>query len=217
MKILVCLAALFILSTAAPGAWEDDPGYRAYLAMIYGPYAETAARGRNGFGGNRVGTSGTGASNCDREELNKNDVISQKFMDDHICLLRYYPPSDLVAFCREFRPSQPLYQVMLLSPNGIKQLRIDLLGHQKDFYNDRFLFSPLHPVPSQIHYTTDQYYNFIYCEQSQGTWIAKQKSGRYQQYVPRGKVDNPEGIYQIYHGCAPVGEEYPGFRHPGSC
>ena len=211
MKILLCLAALFILSTAAPGAWEDDPGYRAYLVMIYGPY------GTSGLGGNRVGKSGTGTSACDHQELNENDVIHQKFMDDHICLVRFSPPSDLVAFCRDFRPREPLYQVMLLTSHGIRQLRDDLLGHQKDFYNDRYLFSPLRKGLSLIHYTTDQYYNFIYCEQSEGTWIAKQKSGRYQQYVPRGKKDYPEGIYQIYHGCAPVSEGYPGFSHPGTC
>ena len=212
MKILLCLAALFILGTAAPGAWEDDPGYRAYLIMIYGPYTETAARG-----GNKVGTSGTGASVCDRQKLNENDVIHQKFMDDHICLARYSAPSDLVAFCREFRPSKPLYQVMLLSTDGIKQLRNDLHGHQRDFYNDRFLFRPLNTGESLIHYTTDQVYSFIYCEKSQGTWIAKLKNYRHQQYIPRGQFDEPEGIYQIYHGCPPVGEEYPGFSHPGSC
>ena len=211
MKILLCLAALFILGTAAPGAWEDDPSYRAYLIMIYGPYTETAARG-----GNKVGTSGTGASVCDRQKLNENDVIHQKFMDDHICLTRYSHPTDLVAFCREFRPSKPVYQVMLFGPEGLKQLRKDLLGHQNDFYNDRFKFKPLGPAISTIHYTLGSSDTFIYCEQSHGTWIGKLKAGRYQQYVPRGKDENPEGLYQIYHGCPPV-EVYPGFSQPGSC
>ena len=206
MKILMCLAALFILSTAAPGAWEDDPGYRAYLAMIYGPWAETAARGR----------SAVGADACDRGTLNANDVISQKFMDDHICLVRKSPPKDLPAFCRDFRRGQPKYQVMLLGTNSIKQLRYDLIRHQNDFYNDRSKFRPLNPGVGQVHYTTDQPYTFIYCELIRGRWIGRQKTGRYQQYIPIGTAGNPQGVYKIYHGCPPV-VSYPGFSQPGSC
>ena len=201
MKILLCLAALFILSNAAPGAWEDDPGYRAYLAMIYGPYAQTAARGD---------------SACDHGTLNANDVISQKFMDDHVCLFRNSPPNDLPAFCRDFRPSQPLYQVMLLSANSIKQLRNDLKGHHNDFYNDRDRFRPLHEGASQVHYTTDQSYTFIYCELKQGKWNGQRKTGRYQQYIPIGTAGNLKGVYKIYHGCPPVTSR-PDFRQNGPC
>ena len=203
MKILVCLAALFILSTAAPGTWEDDPRYRASLAMIYGPYAETAARGR----------SVSGASACDSQTLKANDVISQKFMKDHICLFRNSPPIDFTAFCRDFRKGRPIYQVMLLSTDDMKQLHNDLKGHQMDFYNDRNLFRPR---TSKVHYTTDQPYTFIYCEQKQEKWIGCQKTGCYQQYVPKGTAGNPQGVYQIYHGCPPVTSR-PGFRQNGSC
>ena len=196
MKILVCLAALFILSTAA---WEDYPGYRAN-----DPYAETTI------------IKGSGDSACDRQTLNKNDFISQKFMDDHICLVRNSPPTDLVAFCRDFRPSQPLYQVMLLSTDGIKQLRNDLKGHQNDFYNNRSMFRPLDTGASKVHYTTDQSYTFIYCELSKGKWNGNRKIGPYQQYIPIGTVGNEHGVYQIYHGCPPV-DVYPGFSQPGPC
>ena len=206
MKILMCLATLFILSTAAPGAWEEDPRYRAYLAMIYGPGAETAARGR----------SATGADACDRGTLNANDVISQTFMDNHICLARKSPPEDFPAFCRDFRQGQPKYQVMLFSTSlrtpSIKQLRDDLRRHQNDFYNDRERFRPLNPGAGQVHYTTDHPYTFIYCEQIRGRWIGGQITG-YQQYIPIGTA---EGVYKIYHGCPPV-ESYPGFRQTGSC
>ena len=200
------MAALFILSTAAPGAWEDDPGYRAYLAMIYGPYAETAARGR----------SVSGASACDSQTLKANDVISQKFMKDHICLFRNSPPIDFTAFCRDFRKGHSIYEVMLLSTDDMKQLHNDLKGHQMDFYNDRNLLRPLKPGDSKVHYTTDQSYTFIYCELIRGRWIGRQTTGRYQQYIPKGTAGNPQGVYQIYHSCPPVTSR-PGFRQNGLC
>ena len=51
------------------------------------------------------------------------NVISQKFMDDHICLYRGSPPSNLKAFCKHFRKGQEIYQVMLLNTKDIKKLR----------------------------------------------------------------------------------------------
>ena len=174
-----------------------------YLA-IYGPYAESTV------------TEGSGDSACDRGKLNENDVISQKFMDDHICLVRNSPPNDLAAFCRDFREGQPKYQVMLLSPDGIKQLRNDLKGHQNELYNDRLMFRPILQGPSEIHYTTDKSFTYIYCERKQGRWNGKQKTDHYQLYIPQGTDRNPEGVYQIYHGCHPI-DFHPGFCKSGPC
>ena len=203
MKTLLCLAALFIITSAVPypGTQEDSLSYRAYLRMIYSPHAEIEERGD---------------SACDRSHLNKNDVISQKFMDDHICLYRRSPPSNLEAFCRDFRQGPPIYQVMLLDTDDIKTLRNDLINHQKDFYNDREGFRPLHPGVSLYHYTTGNRYNFIFCEENRGKWSAYRKSGFYQQYIPSGTCGKPEGIYKIYHGCPPV-KTCPGFRQNGNC
>ena len=176
----------------------------AVYLTIYGPYAESTVM------------KGSGDSACDHQTLNPNDVISQKFMDDHICLVRNSPPTDLVAFCSHFRQNQPLYQVMLLNTDDIKRLRHDLKGHQNDFYNDRDKFRPLHAGAGQVHYTTDQSYTFIYCELKQGKWNGKRKTGHYQQYIPKGTAGNPQGVYKIYHGCRPV-TSHPGFRQNGSC
>ena len=190
---LLCCTAVVILAV--------------YLAILYGPYAESTL------------TKGNGDSACDRQRpINTDDVISQKFMRDHICLVRKSPPNDLVAFCRDFRKGQsvPLYQVMLLSTDDIKQLRNDLMGHQGDFYNNRSMFRPLDTGASKVHYTTDQSYTFIYCELKQGKWNGKRKAGLYQQYIPKGTAGNPQGVYKIFHGCPPV-DVNPGFSQPGPC
>ena len=186
---LLCCTAVVILAV--------------YLA-IYGPYAESTVM------------KGSGDSACDRQTLNPNDYISQKFMDDHICLIRNSPPTDLVAFCSDFRQNQPLYQVMLLNTDDIKRLRRDLKGRQNDFNNDRDKFRPRHTGAGQVHYTTDQSYTFIYCELKQGKWNGKRKTGRYQQYIPIGTAGNQRVVYQIYHGCPPV-DVNPGFSQPGPC
>ena len=46
MKTLLCLAALFIITSAVPypGTEEDYLSYRAYLRMIYSPHAEIEER-----------------------------------------------------------------------------------------------------------------------------------------------------------------------------
>ena len=131
MKTVLCLAAIFIITSAAPyhGSWEDSTGNRAYLEMIYGPQAEMEVA--------------RGDAACIRFPPKANDVISRKFMRDHICLYRGRPPFDLDAFCRDFRQGPPRYQVMLLTNSNIRTLRNDLQSHQRDFYNDRYGLRPL--------------------------------------------------------------------------
>lgn len=157
------------------------------------------------------GKRGDGA--CVRQQLMEDDVISNKFMEDHICLIGTSAPTDLRAFCRDFRHGQPVYQVMLLEKEDIKRLRKDLKGHQEDFYNDRTKFRPLLKKESLVHYTTDGTYTFIYCDLNYKNWKAKRKSNEYLRYIPYG---TPKGIYKIYHGCHPV-QKYSGFRQLGSC
>ena len=233
MKILLCLAALVALTAAYPinAKWNphnpDIPSdlYAKYIPeeffeyLPYVPYGEQDEGATDLVGYkyyNVLLGKGSGDAACDRQTLNPNDVISQKFYNDHICLIRGSPPKDLTAFCRDFRQGPLIYQVMLLTTDDINRLRKDLQGHQNDFYNDRYLFRPLHPGAALAHYTTDGTYSFIYCEEKKGTWIGKLKSNRYQQYVPQGTAGNPKGVYQIYHGCPPV-VDYPGFKQDGTC
>ena len=229
MKTLLCLAALVVLTAAYPVAninwngWNPHiPSTRdLYVKYIPDIYLEYVLDGEKHEGapdlvGYNLLGKGSGDAACDRQTLNPNDVISQKFYNDHICLLRGSPPKDLTAFCRDFRQGPLIYQVMLLTTDDINRLRKDLQGHQNDFYNDRYLFRPLHPGAALAHYTTDGTYSFIYCEEKKGTWIGKLKSNRYQQYVPQGTAGNPKGVYQIYHGCPPV-VDYPGFKQDGTC
>ena len=161
-----------------------------------------------------VTASGSGDGACIHVWVRENDVISEKFMKDHICLIKNArsAPTDLEAFCRDFRPDQPKYQVMLLTSKDIAQLRNDLKGHQEDFHNDREKFRPLRKQASLVHYTTDNTYNFIYCEQTK-KWQGKRKGNEYLRYIPHGA---PEGMYKIYHGCPPV-RNYKGFRQSGPC
>lgn len=197
MKILLYLAALVTLGSAAYEPWERTFAY------------SEAERNRG---------TGAGAEVCDRLRLNANDVISQKFMKDHICLIRGTAPGNLEAFCRDFRKGPPVYQVLLLRQDELDQLRSDLTNHQNDFYNDRNMFRPLHSGYGLRHYTTDQPYSFIFCERPRGQsqWIGQLKSGYYQQYIPQGPVRKNERVYKIYHGCRPV-QQYPGFFEQGSC
>lgn len=162
-----------------------------------------------------VATGGRGDTACDRNihrRLEEDDVISEKFMKDHICLIRKDRPKNLEAFCSDFRHGQPVYQVMLLTRDDIKRLRKDLMRHQQDFYSDREKFRQ---KPSSVHYTTDDTYSFIDCKYAR-KWEGKLISNKYMQYIPRGTSGKPEGIYKIYHGCQPV-QEYLGFRQPGWC
>lgn len=164
-----------------------------------------------------ISVSGSGDSVCDRHiHLSNNDVISEKFMQDHICLIKSSRrvPTDLKAFCRDFRREKEIYQVMLLTPEDITQLREELKEHQNDFDNDRDKFRPLRRQASLVHYTTDNTYNFIYCEQTKKRdWQGKRRGNEYLKYIPHG---TPEGIYKIYHGCRPV-TEHRGFRQSGPC
>ena len=150
---------------------------------------------------------------CYPYTLSEVDFISQHFYDKHICkIMKNKKPLDLSAFCRDFRPGETEYQVMLLATPDIRRLRLDLQRHQADFYNDRSLLTD-----GQVYYTTDDPYTFIYCEKSMGKWIGKEKSFLYMQYIPRGTFGDPEGLYRIFHGCGPVETTYPGFRHCGTC
>ena len=218
MNTFLCLATLVVLATAYPTAVEDP--YKKYVSEPsdrvpeYDEGAASFVAGYRGF--NVLAAVKKGDSVCDRRTLHAEDVISQKFYDDHICLLRKGPPEDLSAFCRDFRRGQPIYQVMLLTVHDIKQLRSDLQKHQNDFYNDRESFRPVLNGPSEVHYTTQGTYTFIYCQKNKNRWIGKQKKGRYMQYIPKGPGGNQEGKYQIYHGCPPV-TTYPGFKQPGYC
>ena len=150
-----------------------------------------------------------GDAACIRFPPKANDVISRKFMRDHICLYKGRPPFDLDAFCRDFRQGPPRYQVMLLTNSNIRTLRNDLQSHQRDFYNDRYGLHPLRQGISLYHYTTRNKYTFIYCEYGRG----KIRYGLYQQYVPVGTPGVP---YQIFHGCPPV-RVCPGFKQVGAC
>ena len=150
---------------------------------------------------------------CDRSlTLAPCDRISQKFYDDHICLVRKDPPKNLDLFCDDFR-NLPLYQVMILTTSEIKQLRNDLGNHQEEFYENRAHYPPVkRTLPSTMYFYTDNTYNFIECRNYKG----KKLNGYYQLYVPRGTDGNPEGNYQIYHGCAPRSTR-PGFSANGQC
>ena len=153
-----------------------------------------------------------GDSACVRKiRLNKKDTISQKFYDDHICLVQNGLPKNfkLNSFCRDFRPGLPLYQVMILNKQTIKTLRSDLLSHQKDFY----MYKDRLPPPSTIHFDTDNRYNFIECRMTKGsTYKGSWLHNRYQAYIPRWNG----AVYQIYHGCPPVTTK-PGFSANGNC
>ena len=153
-----------------------------------------------------------GDSACVRNiRLHPKDTISQKFYDDHICLLGNGLPKNfkLNNFCRDFRPGLPLYQVMILNKQTIKTLRSDLLSHQKDFY----VYRNRLPPPSTIHFYTDNRYNFIECRMTKGsTYKGRWLSNRYQAYIPR--YNGP--VCQIYHGCPPVTTK-PGFSANGNC
>ena len=154
---------------------------------------------------------------CDRSAtLNEKDTISQKFYDDHICLVRGISPKDLTAFCDEFRPGLPQYQVMILSLADLRRLRSDILWHQDEFKKYKAHFPPTRPPPSTMHFYTQDTYNFIECKKTRkSTYKGKRLSGRYQQYIPRG---TPSGIYQIYHGCPPVTKsERQDFSAKGPC
>ena len=156
-----------------------------------------------------VACQGRGDSFCDRiMKLNENDVISEKFMRDHICLIRGKRIEDVrdwCAFCRDFRgkgqtpPPPPKYQVMLLTPRKLKQLREDLEKHQGD-YSD-------HQRQNNRIYTTEDRYNFVYCEQRNSYWRGYIKYGLYQQYNTQKSQD----LHRIYHGRPPV-KHNPGFE-----
>ena len=159
---------------------------------------------------------------CVKQTLNKNDVISQKYMDDHICLIApgKNPPSgkkEILAFCDDFRTDQGLYQVMMVSNKQLKALRKDIENHQDDFKNDREHFRPIKRGASDVHYTTENTYDFIECERTQGEKPSgKKMNGYYAQYIPMGPREGKNSKYQIYHGCPPV-RNNPGFRRDGNC
>ena len=132
-----------------------------------------------------VAARGRGDIACDLDAhryLKEKDVISEKFMKDHICLIRKSAPTDLEAFCRDFRQGPRKYQVMLLNSVGIKQLRQELSRHQTDFDKDRENFRPLRRNESSVHYTTDNAYTFIYCELTK-KWKGQHRSNEYHRYA----------------------------------
>ena len=150
---------------------------------------------------------------CISLTLHENDYISQKFMDDHICLLNSKKDipkrkKKINKFCEDYRPSQPLYQVMMLDKRDIKALRKHLKTHQKYFEMDKDMFSGDNEKKSLVHYTTDATYTFIECKKRRN----RKLSNYYMRYVP--KLRNKK--YKIYHGCKPV-RRHTGFRNKGSC
>ena len=206
MKTLLCLAALVVLAASYPRDGPYYPSYQNFPEKYPPEFFEDVAE---------LQSDELRVTDCyqRRARLPWNDVISQKFYVDHICRIRgpirRYTSSSLSTFCRDFRRGPPVYQLMLLTDYDINRLRNDLQGHQNDFFNDR---NDLRPNPSRVHYSTDDTYDFIYCQRTRGTWIGYQRSNQYQRYVPRAYST----LYQIYHGCRPV-TTYPGFRQNGSC
>jgi hypothetical protein len=217
MAILAVLVTTALLITACtggrpfPGSKQENALFREFLKNR-GHTLPSDSQER--AGGNK------GDFMCDRNtRLPLSDEISQKFYEDHICLVRNnndLKKMDLTAFCRDFRKGQPLYQVMLLSPAGIRELRNDIASKQGLFMSENKKFPPLKAPPSGIHFYTDDQYTFIECKQSGSTWKGKQLSNRYQQYIPKGTPGNPGGQYQIYHGCPPV-KTKPGTSAAGPC
>ena len=175
---------------------------------------EEKQRGRHGLrkiSNLAVACQGSGYSFCNgKMKLNKDDVISEKFMRDHICLItapRTPSKRVLCDFCRNFRGKGQKrlskYQVMLLTPKELKQLREDLQKHQRDYRDDR--------RQSNRIYTTEDRYNFVYCERRKGDWMGEIKRDLYQQYNTR---QSPQGRHRIYHGRPPV-KHNPGFETKG--
>ena len=206
MRTILCLAAILVVCSATrpfPGSEEDNLLYQQFYGDIESTDVEIQAA--------------AGDAACDRKyKLTGNDVISKKFFDDHICLQRGGYPTDLAAFCNDFRQGQPLYQVMVITPPELTQLRNDLTSMQVQFYRERAKVPPLLNPPSQIHFYSRDRYDFINCEYKTGFWKGKKLSGRYNQYIPKGTPGNPEATYQIYHGCPPVTSR-PGDSAPGPC
>ena len=205
LRFALCLAACVALCTAArpfPGSPEETNLFQQFLESL---------RSRVAAGSSTRAVKGDDA--CDREvTLTASDRISQKFYDDHICLIRGAPPKDLNQFCRDFRQLD-LYHVLLINPTEIKRLRNDIGNHQIDFYDNREHYPPIKRVlPSTMHFYSTDTFNMIECNANKG----KKLSGRYQVYVPKGTAGNPKGNYQIYHGCAPS-RTRPGFSVAGEC
>ena len=142
-------------------------------------------------------------------KLNPNDEISEKFYFDHICVLKNGIPRDLAGFCNDFRSNVPLNHVMMLTKNELKQLRKDLQGHQAEFHQLQAQFAP---IPSLIHFYTNNKYDFVECDRRGSRPKGKRLNDYYGRYVPRAAANK----YQIYHGCAPS-RTRPGFHAPGTC
>ena len=207
VKVTLCLVVLVAAAAAVPfpGSEQEKALYKVFLESLRSNMLPSSPVGAS---------AATGDSACDRNmNLNSGDRISQKFYDDHICLVRGSPPKDVNAFCRDFR-NLPLYQVLIVNPTQLKQLRNDLGGHQVQFYENRQHYAPVKTsLPSTMYFYTNDKYNFIECRDYKG----KKLSGQYQLYVPRGTKGNPKGNYQIYHGCAPRATKPSGFGVPGQC
>ena len=166
-----------------------------------------------------------GSSACLTMPIKQFGVISGKFYKSHICVLKNGIPADndLPKFCKDFRPGVRKNHVMMLTKDELNQLVADLRGHQGDFgrLSGRFAGNP-----SNIHFYTDDTYNFVECNKKGSDFKAHVLKGLYGRYVPkavrkvtkarRSKKLKTTEIYQIYHGCAPS-HLRPGFSASGSC
>ena len=211
LKAALCLAVLLAAYCAA----GPCPRYKTPEKSLYRQFVEELIAAEE----SSDETEERGDVACERDvRLVPGDTISQKFFDDHICHTWGAPPRNLTAFCSDFRTNvdEGKYYVMVATPRDLTNLRGFLNSHQYDFNETRKDFPPVKSLPSDIHFYSDDLYNFIECSLASGTWSGVKLRGNYLQFIPRGTLGNSDATNQLYYICPPVTER-PGFSQAGSC